>query len=516
MSVITIYDLAQKCISFKKDKKQFFDDEQSYSAREMCNQADILAEEIIEILGNTKMKPVVGILVGHNLFSLVAILACSKAGVIYTIINRTSNREQAIHQIQDSDAGLILFKKSFLPQVGVQENDFDVPFLNVEIILKKKGNLLRDLAFTEKFPSSTPTDICSLVYTSGSTGKQKGVIVPNRTLVEGAEVVSEYLDLSEKDKLLGVLPLGFDYGLNQFLSCLFSGASYYLHNYLLPGDLLAAIDKFKITGLAVVPTMWPGILQGINVSKEQSKYSLKSLRYVTSGGGPHPMNLRTQIRNALPNTKIFVQYGLTESFRSTYLPNEYFTKLDDCIGKPVSGVELLILDEELNELPPFEIGEIYHRGRFVNYGYLNSDFATHEKNVSDIRTSRSYVSPKMIRSGDLGYKDDNGFIYFVGRRDGMLKLAGHRFAPTEIEKVVMEAENVRTCAAVQKDGNSDLVIFLELKDTSLGVSFDSILKLCKLELPRYAQPKDFKIIERIPLTTTGKIDYNVLRNNLPL
>ena len=275
-------------------------------------------------------------------------------------------------------------------------------------------------------------DMAAILYTSGSTGRPKGVVLSHRNLVAGAESVSQYLENHAGDRILSVLPLSFDYGLSQLTTAFRVGACAVLMNYLFPRDVLRMLEKEKITGLAAVPPLWVQLAQlewpaGIN----------EHLRYITNSGGAMPTATLAALRSKLPNMKPYLMYGLTEAFRSTYLSPEEVDRRPESMGKAIPNAEILVVREDGTPCAPGEPGELVHRGAHVALGYWNDPGKTAERFRPAPGQLAGLPIPELaVWSGDTVKMDDEGFLYFVGRRDEMIKTSGYRVSPTEVEEVV--------------------------------------------------------------------------------
>ncbi len=217
-------------------------------------------------------------------------------------------------------------------------------------------------------------DMTAILYTSGSTGKPKGVVLSHRNMVAGAKSVASYLENRPGDRLLAVLPLSFDAGFSQLTTAFASGATTVLMNYLLPRDVLDALDAEKITGLTAVPPLW------IQLAALKWPASITThLRYIANTGGRMPRATLDRLRAHLPETKPFLMYGLTEAFRSTYLPPDEVDRRPDSIGRAIPNAEILVLREDGSECDADEPGELVHRGALVGMGYWNDPAKTAER-----------------------------------------------------------------------------------------------------------------------------------------
>lgn len=350
-------------------------------------------------------------------------------------------------------------------------------------------------------------DMAAILYTSGSTGKPKGVVLSHRNLVAGAKSVSEYLRNQPEDRILSVLPLSFDYGLSQLTTAFHVGATNVLMNYLLPRDIIRIVEMENISGLAAVPPLWIQLAQ-------LSWSGVRTLRYITNSGGAMPRTTLDQLRGALPDTQIFLMYGLTEAFRSTYLSPDEIDKRPDSIGKAIPNAEILVLREDGSQCVPDEPGELVHRGALVSMGYWNDPQKTAACFRPIISKQHGLTIPELaVWSGDTVRMDNEGFLYFIGRRDEMIKTSGYRVSPTEIEEVVYASGMVGEAAAIGVPhpvlGQAILVIVTPRKNEKLET--EDLLMACKRHLPAFMLPSRIDIRPgNLPRSPNGKIDRKML------
>src|SRR5690348_15179358 len=276
-------------------------------------------------------------------------------------------------------------------------------------------------------------DVLSIFYTSGSTGKPKGVVLSHRNMVTGAHSVAQYLQNVPSDRLLAVLPFSFDYGFSQLSTAFSVGASVALMDYLLPRDVITQVAKEGITGLAGVPPLW-----GQLADLEWPEEARRTLRYITNSGGAMPQATLRKLRASLPRTRPFLMYGLTEAFRSTYLPPEELDRRPDSMGKAIPNAEILVVRPDGTPCEANEPGELVHRGSLVALGYWNDPVKTAERYKPVPGQDPALVLTELaVWSGDTERLDEEGFLYFIGARDEMIKTSDYRVSPTEIEEVVL-------------------------------------------------------------------------------
>jgi acyl-CoA ligase (AMP-forming) (exosortase A-associated) len=354
------------------------------------------------------------------------------------------------------------------------------------------------------------SDMAAVLYTSGSCGQPKGVVLSHRNLVAGAHSVARYLDNSAADRLLAVLPLSFDYGFSQLSTAFSCGASVMLMNHLLLRDIVDTVAQERITGLAAIPPWW---IQMAALRWEGAA----SLRYITSSGGAIPRATVGALRKALPHTSIYLMYGLTEAFRSTYLAPEQVGARPGSIGKAVPNAEVLVLRPDGSECTPEEPGELVHCGPLVALGYWNDPAATAERfRPLPARDGRPRAETALW-SGDTVRMDAEGFLYFIGRNDDMIKTCGYRVSPTEIEDVIAATGLVAEVAAIGVAhpvlGQAIVVLATAVDGAALDAA--TLFAACRASLPGYMLPAMVDVrATPLPRTANGKIDRRLLAGEL--
>lgn len=358
------------------------------------------------------------------------------------------------------------------------------------------------------------SDITAILYTSGSTGRPKGVVLSHRNMVAGAKSVASYLGNHPGDTLLAALPLSFDAGFSQLTTAFHVGARVVLLNYLLPRDVVKAMVKYQVTGLTAVPPLyiqltqidWPAAIDA-------------HLRYFANTGGRMPRETLNALRQRAPSAKPFLMYGLTEAFRSTYLPPEEVDRRPDSIGKAIPNAEILVLREDGTECAADEPGELVHRGPLVGQGYWNDPEKTAERykllpaGVGG-RLAGLQLPEYAVFSGDNVRRDAEGFLYFIGRRDEMMKTSGYRVSPTEVEEVLYATRRVGECAAFGVDhpalGQAIQVVATPPGDAP-DVDVAALLADCRQRMPAYMVPHGVTVVPGpLPRNPNGKIDRKLL------
>jgi acyl-CoA ligase (AMP-forming) (exosortase A-associated) len=348
-------------------------------------------------------------------------------------------------------------------------------------------------------------DMAAIFYTSGSTGLPKGVVLSHRNLVAGAKSVSQYLGNHAGDRILSALPLSFDAGFSQLTTAFNVGASVTLLNYLLPQDLVKTVAAEGITGLTAVPPLWN---QVVEVAWPDAARA--GLRYIANTGGAMPGPTLAKLRALLPGAQVFLMYGLTEAFRSTFLPPDQVDRRPGSIGKAIPNAEILVVAPDGRLCGPGESGELVHRGALVSLGYWNDAARTAERFRPAPGQPSGLVMPEIaVWSGDTVRLDDEGYLYFVGRRDEMIKTSGYRVSPNEIEETIYASGLVGEAVAlgVKHPTLAQAIVVLATPPAGAGtLDHAALVAFCKREMPAYMVPQHIAARPSLPRNPNGKID----------
>ncbi len=362
-------------------------------------------------------------------------------------------------------------------------------------------------------------DMAAILYTSGSTGMPKGVILSHRNMIAGAESVAGYLENTSDDRVLSVLPLSFDAGLSQLTTAFSVGATVVLMNFLMPRDVIRQAVKHKVTGITCVPPLWIQL-----VDMDWPEETVKSIRYIATTGGRMPVPVTRKFRKILPDSKIYLMYGLTEAFRSTYLPPDQVDRIPESMGKAIPNAEIMVVREDGTPCDAGEEGELVHRGALVGLGYWNDVARTNERYRPAPGLPAGLPNPEIaVWSGDRVKRDADGYLYFVGRRDEMIKTSGFRTSPTEVEEVIYASGLVDEIAAIGVDhdqlGQAIWIVASPKDNRNLpknngNLDVEGIMAYCRTEMPGYMVPQ--KIIEwkSLPKNANGKVDRKAISAQL--
>lgn len=354
----------------------------------------------------------------------------------------------------------------------------------------------------------TESDVAAILYTSGSTGRPKGVVLSHRNLVAGALSVAGYLEHTADDVVLSVLPLSFDAGLSQLTTAFAVGAHVVLVNYLMPGEVVRLCARHRVTALTCVPPLWLQL-----VEQDWPEDASRHLRYFANTGGRMPATTLARLRAVFPSARPYLMYGLTEAFRSTYLDPAEVDRRPDSIGKAIPNAEILVVRPDGTPCDPDEHGEIVHRGPLVALGYWNDRARTDARFRPYPPGEQPTVPQLAVWSGDVAYRDEDGFLYFVGRTDEMIKTSGYRASPTEIEEVAYATGLVAEAVAFGvPDERLGQAVVLVVAGSDIDVA--TLTKALKRDLPGYLVPARVEVRAVLPRSGNGKFDRTALRQEL--
>ena len=451
------------------------------------------------------------------------IFACSQAGAVFVPIHHGLFPEQVAHILKDSGASTLVTDAQ--RWTTLQAVIADTPALQWAIVEGQHefaapcdtddlSQLLRVAQSNAVEEYGIGKDLAAILYTSGSTGRPKGVMLSHANLLAGAEIVATYLGITASDRLLGALPFSFDAGLNQLTSAVWCGATTVMVNFRFGRDIVRMLHDEQISGLAGVPPLWSLLA---DASSGLARQVPETLRYITNTGGAMPTSLLAKLRALLPQTSVFLMYGLTEAFRSTYLPPEELDRRPTSMGKAIPNTEILVIDEQGNACGPGEVGELVHHGPTVSLGYWG-----HPELTARVLRPHPFAGPgvaseeRVCYSGDLVRTDEEGFLYFVGRRDNQIKSSGFRISPTEVEEVLCQCAGVQHAAVVGAPDprlGQHLVAYVVAVEEA-GQDAHAIVTHCAGALPRYMVPKRIEFVSELPLTSSGKVNYSQLRERV--
>ena len=432
-------------------------------------------------------------------------LAAARAGLVHVPVNPLLKHAQVAHILADSGARLLLGTPARLATL----EGADVP--PACRMVAEADALAAAGGVAEGLPPSAadPQELAAILYTSGSTGRPKGVMLSHANMWLGAQSVASYLGLAADDRALAVLPLSFDYGQNQLLSSWFAGASVAPLDYLTPRDVVKAVERHAITTLAAVPPLWVQLAE-----QDWPAETAARLRRLTNSGGALTPDLVRRLRALFPQARLFAMYGLTEAFRSTFLDPALIDSHPTSMGKAIPHAEILVIGDDGEETADGEEGELVHCGPLVAQGYWQDAERTAERFRPAPAASRH--GGMAVWSGDRVRRDGEGLLYFVGRRDAMIKSAGNRISPQEIEEAALATGLVAEAVALGiPDERLGHAVHLVVRASPGAADPQGELpRVLQRELPNFMHPRAIHWRDAMPIGPNGKIDRTGLYEEL--
>lgn len=471
----------------------------------------------------------VAVYLEKRLETVAALWGTSLVGGVFVPINPLLKGKQVAHVVRDSGARILVTSPGRLAAVRDQLDDTGLtavllvdqpdggtapeglPGVTMHRWAPAPGaeDHLADVAALPRvLQPGTDADIAAILYTSGSTGAPKGVVLSHRNLIVGATSVSGYLHNTADDVLLAVLPLSFDAGLSQLTTAFAVGAHVVLLDYLRPRGVAVACERYGVTGITGVPPLWTQL-----ATIDWPPRALQTLRYFANTGGHMPARLLRELRDLFPAAAPYLMYGLTEAFRSTYLDPEQVELRPDSIGRAIPNAEVLVLRPDGTPCAADEPGELVHRGSLVALGYWNDP----ERTAARFRPVPGYDEPwraasePAVWSGDTVVRDAEGYLYFVGRADEMIKTSGYRVSPTEVEDAALGTGLVREAVAlgVPDDRLGQRIVLVVAAPGTLDT--ERLLKEMRQSLPTFMLPAEVRPADTLPRNPNGKLDRSGIR-----
>lgn len=483
---------------------------------------DSLSDKLAAVLLGCRFKPQdrVVVFLDNSIETVISLYGILKAGGVFAIVNTVVKSEKLAYILDNADASVLIAHTSkarvVLEAIGDLKQKPDCiwvhPLPNLPKPLGDAGQRLHWEALlaqadTSKVvrPRIAETDIAALIYTSGSTGHPKGVIQPHGRMVSVCRSIIQYLANTQEDVILNVLSLSFGYGLYQVLmSVIFGGTVIIEKSFVYLHDILLKFGRLGVTGFPIVPTIAAMLLD----HQEIDQYDFSRLRYITSAGAALPAEYSRRMRRLWPHVGIIPMHGLTECVRTCYLPADQIDDRPDSVGHAIPGCTLSIVDEQGNEVSPGTVGEMVVSGFNVMSGYWKDPELT-----AKIFRTDSQSGQTRLYTGDLFRRDAEGFLYFVGRKDDMIKCRGERVSPKEIEDVLCRLPGVMEAAVVGVPdpilGQAPRAYIVRQKDAAL--TDNDVLLFVSQHLEPFMIPKTICWLTELPKTPNGKIDKKQLR-----
>jgi amino acid adenylation domain-containing protein len=450
----------------------------------------------------------------NSVEAVVSIFGTLRAGAVFVPVGPTVKVNKLAYILEDAAATVLVADQR--AEAVVDHALKSTTALRVVVVVGDGPLWLRDSrvrSFTQLLADAPPVrlippgidlDLSALVYTSGSTGSPKGVMLSHANMMAAATSIGQYLENTQDDVILDVLPLSFDYGLYQLFLAFNAGATLILErSFVYPAVMLELIEREQVTGLPLVPTLVALLL----------KYDIgtlaRSLRYITNTGAALPLSHIKALRAQLPSVRIFSMYGLTECKRVSFLSPEEIDERPTSVGKPMDNVEVFVADERGN-LQPTGTGELVVRGSNVMVGYWRAEEAT-----DAILRPGPYPGQRLLWTGDRFRIDDDGYMYYIGRLDDMIKSRGQRVSPKEVEDVIYSLVGVNAVGVV---GVPDPILGMAViayvsADRERGLTEQDVLRHCAQYLEDHMVPKTVTFVDELLKTSAGKIDRRRLRES---
>jgi amino acid adenylation domain-containing protein len=450
----------------------------------------------------------IAIYMENSIEAVISIFGAMKAGGAFMMINHTTKTDKFGYILNNSRAKVVLTHSSKMNTL----KGLKCPAVKT-IITSGSCDKGQNIPFDEIVCSENDTtvpvrcidvDLASIIYTSGSTGQPKGVMLSHLNMVSAAHSITAYLENTENDIIINVLPLSFDYGLYQILMAFSIGGTVILEkSFTYPYQIIELMSKEKVTGLPGVPTIFALLLQ----LKDINKFDFSSLRYITNTAAALPVSHIRRLKDLFPHARLYSMYGLTECKRVSYLPPEELDKRPNSIGRGMPNEEVYIVNEQGDKVGPGEIGELVIRGANVMMGYWDMP----EETEKCLRPGR-YPGERVLYSGDLFRADDEGYLYFMARKDDIIKCKGEKVSPKEIENVLYSLPGILEAAVV---GVHDEILGQAIKavvalEAGSKLTEKEIMRYCSQHLENHMIPKYFVIQKTLPKTASGKINKKSL------
>lgn len=488
-----------------------------YTYREIDEMSNKVAHSLLS--EGLKRGDRVAVFMDNSMEAVVSLFGILKAGGVFLMINPTTKSEKLTYILNNCRATALISSQQ-RPSV-ITESCNDTPYLRLIYSTGEKtpsGTLQKKtFSMTEVFkdgngmqpPSrAIDVDLAAIIYTSGSTRFPKGVMMTHYNMVAAATSIIQYLGNEEEDIIFNVLPLSFDYGLYQVLMGFKVGATVILEKtFLYPYKIIETILKEKVTGFPIVPTISAILLQ----MEDIKRHNFDHLRYITNTAAALPVSHIHRLREIFPGTKIYSMYGLTECKRVSYLPPDQIAVRPTSVGKGMPNTEVYVVDESGNRVGPGVIGELVVKGANVMCGYWEMP----EETAKKLRPG-PYPGEMVLYTGDLFKMDEEGYLYFVARKDDIIKSRGEKVSPKEIEDVLYKIEGVVEAAVVGIDDEvlGEAIKAFVVLNNGAQITEKEIRKFCSMHLEDFMVPKAVEIRKGLPKTDTGKISNNLLKEQV--
>ena len=451
----------------------------------------------------------------ETVFTIFAVL---KARGVFVLVNPTTKQDKLAYILTNSRATVLITTGSLMRTAATAAAGVrclkriivanPIAHLNISEIPGKEVESLcaavEGQSGKRVIEKNIDIDLAALIYTSGSTAQPKGVMLTHSNIVSAATSITTYLENTPDDIILNVLPLSFDYGLYQLLMAFKIGGTLVLEqSFTYRRTILNTLAHEHVTGFPIVPTIASILLQ-----MDLANYSFPDLRYITNTAAALPVTHIRKLREAFPNVKIFSMYGLTECKRVSYLPPDQLDIRPESVGRGMPNEEVYVVDELGNRVGPHVVGELVIRGANVMKGYWELP----EETAKVLRPG-PFPDEKVLHSGDLFRTDDEGYLYFVGRKDDIIKSRGEKVSPREVEDVLYSHPKVAEAAVIgvpdEVLGNA-ICAFVSTKAGEI-LSEMELRGFCADHLEDFMVPQIVQLRPTLPKSANGKIAKRELK-----
>lgn len=493
----TVTDLLWDAAAAAGDRAAIAVSGQTITYAELRNRASSIAATLVD--RGVKSGDRVAILAERGPDGVAAYFGALAAGAVAIVVNERLRPRQIEYVLEQSTARVLLTSQALLAE---HPRALRTSAASIEIAAIPNANLecIR-----------RPADergLAQIIFTSGSTGLPKGVVFSHRAILTAIEMVAGYLGLGSDERILSLLPFSSVYGLNQLLCAMWTKSTLVISTSSLASKIVSEAREQQVTVLAGVPPLWLQIL----ATPTFRAAPIDSLRVLQNAGGHLPVDAVRQLRSAQPQARLFLQYGMTETFRSTFLAPDEVDLHPDSMGREVPGASIWIVGDDGELAGPGEVGELVFSGPTMAEGYWEDEALT----MAVFRGAPDNAQPprRAVYSGDIVRRDAGGLLHYVSRRDRMIKSLGFRIGPDEIVDVLYASGDVvETAIATEPDPirGERIIAYVVLKP---GGSRPHLEQFARLELPRHMQPARIDVLQAIPRLPSGKYDVNSMRTKL--
>ncbi|UCC98573.1 MAG: AMP-binding protein [Phycisphaerales bacterium] len=505
------------------DKVALVCDRQRWTYKALDQRTDHLAAALVD--AGVQRQDRVVVLLDNSVETVISLYGILKAGGVFIILAGSIKGAKLRYILENSGANVLITHTSktavVVDALSGAPRDCRVIWtgpsaqippalsrtsLSWDGVFSNPAAGMDELHRNSRLPRCIDVDLATLIYTSGSTGEPKGVMSTHHNMISAARSIIQYIGNVEEDIILDVLPLSFDYGLYQVIMAFMFGGTVVLEkSFLYLHRILERVAKEKVTGFPIVPTVVAMLLKLQNLTN----YDFSTLRYMTNTGAALPVEHIRKLRGMFPHVTLISMFGLTECKRVSYLPEEELDRIPSSVGKAMPNCEVFVVDEDGNQVTPGQTGELIIRGSNVMQGYWADPDLT-----AKAYKERRYPGERTLHSGDYFRQDEQGFLYFLGRKDDMIKSRGERISAKEIENIICNMEGVTEAAVI---GVPDEIFGQVIKAhivpaPDVDLTDKEVLKYCSENMESFMVPKYIEFMGSLPKTPNGKIDKKQLKS----